>query len=145
MVIGLVDFDQQFVYLYMAIESIWNVMAHSDGLEGYWRGKWRMEWEASTLHTTSEHGVSSFITITTADARTSTASGRLHWRHYRFKRTHPFRRKKKTGFCASAITFQTQSTIIKVVLSLTGFRYKLSATNMCRVKCRQPATDSRLA
>ena len=28
------------------------------------KGKWRMEWVASTLHTTSEHGVSS---ITTAD------------------------------------------------------------------------------
>jgi len=32
-----------------------------------------MEWVASTLHTTSEHGVSS---ITTADAHTSTASSR---------------------------------------------------------------------
>jgi len=29
-------------------------------------GNWRMEWVASTLHTTSEHGVSS---ITIADAR----------------------------------------------------------------------------
>jgi len=33
-----------------------------------------MEWVASTLHTTSEHGVSS---ITTADAHTSAASSRL--------------------------------------------------------------------
>jgi len=32
--------------------------------EGKWRGNWRMEWVSSTLHTTSEHGVSS---ITTAD------------------------------------------------------------------------------
>jgi len=32
-----------------------------------------MEWVASTLHTTSEHGVSS---ITTADAHTSAASSR---------------------------------------------------------------------
>ena len=31
-------------------------------------GNWRMEWVASTLHTTSKHGVSS---ITTADAHTS--------------------------------------------------------------------------
>jgi len=38
------------------------------GREGKWRGNWRMEWVASTLHTTSEHGVSS---ITTADAHTS--------------------------------------------------------------------------
>jgi hypothetical protein len=38
---------------------------------------WRTEWVASTLHTTSEHGVSS---ITTADAHTSAASSRLNWR-----------------------------------------------------------------
>jgi len=36
-----------------------------------------MEWVASTLHTTSEHGVSS---ITTADAHTPAASSRLKWR-----------------------------------------------------------------
>jgi len=44
---------------------------------GKWRGNWRMEWVVSTLHTTSEHGVSS---ITTADAHTSAASSRLNWR-----------------------------------------------------------------
>ena len=60
----------------MFVESSWNVMAHDAG-EGKWRGNWRMEWLASTLHTTSEHGVSS---ITTADARTSAASSRLNWR-----------------------------------------------------------------
>ena len=47
------------------LESIWNVMAHGDAREGKWRGNWRMEWVASTLLTTSEHGVSS---ITTTDA-----------------------------------------------------------------------------
>ena len=36
-----------------------------------------MQWVASTLHTTSEHGAS---TITTADAHTSAASSRLNWR-----------------------------------------------------------------
>jgi len=36
-----------------------------------------MQWVASTLHTTSEYGVSS---ITTADAHTSAASSRLNWR-----------------------------------------------------------------
>ena len=46
------------------LQSSWNVMAHGDAREGKWRGNWRMEWVASTLHTTSEHGVSS---ITTAD------------------------------------------------------------------------------
>ena len=45
--------------------------------EGKWRGNWRMKWVTSTLHTTSEHGVSS---ITTADAHTSAASSRLNWR-----------------------------------------------------------------
>ena len=58
-------------------------------------------------HTTSEHGVSS---ITNADAHTSAASSRLNWRPCRFKWTRPFRRKTKSGFCACAITFQTQST-----------------------------------
>jgi len=46
--------------------------------KGKWRGNWWMEWVASTLHTTSEHGVSS---ITTADAHASAASSRLNWRH----------------------------------------------------------------
>jgi len=88
------------------VESSWNVIAHGDAREGKWRGNWRMEWVASTLHTTSEHGLSS---ITTADAHTSAASGRLNWRPRRFKWTRPFPRKTKPGFCACAITFQTQS------------------------------------
>ena len=83
------------------------VMAHGDAREGKWRGNWRMEWLASTLHTTSERGVSS---ITTADVHTSAASSGLNWRPRRFKWTLPFRRKTKSGFCACAITFQTQST-----------------------------------
>jgi len=66
-----------------------------------------MEWVASTLHTTSEPGVSS---ITTADENTSAASSRLKWRPRRLKWTRPFRRKTKSGFCACAITFQTRST-----------------------------------
>jgi len=57
-------------------------------------------------HTTSERGVS---TITYADAHTSAASSRLNWRPHRFKWTRPFRRKRKSGFGACAITFQTQS------------------------------------
>jgi hypothetical protein len=89
------------------LESSWNVMAHGDARKGKWSGNWRMEWVASSLHTTSELGVSS---ITTADAHTSAASSRLNWRPYRFKWTRPFRWKTKSGFCAGAITFQTQST-----------------------------------
>jgi len=85
-------------------------MAHSDAREGKWRGNWRMEWVASTLHTTSEHGISS---ITTADAHTSAVSSRLNWRSaadlnglVRFAE----RRNLKSGFCACAITFQLAST-----------------------------------
>jgi hypothetical protein len=57
-------------------------MAYGDARDGKWRGNWWMVWVASTLHTTSEHGVSS---ITTADAHTSTESSRLNWRPRRFK------------------------------------------------------------
>jgi len=39
------------------------------------KGNWQMEWVASTLNTTSEHGVTS---ITTTDAHTSGASSRLN-------------------------------------------------------------------
>ena len=52
-------------------------MAHGDVRQGKWRVNWRMEWVASTLHTTSEHGVSS---INTADAHNSAASSRLNCR-----------------------------------------------------------------
>jgi hypothetical protein len=55
------------------VESSWNVMAHGDAREGKWRGNWRVQLVASTLHTTSELGVCS---LTTADAHTSAASSR---------------------------------------------------------------------
>ena len=90
------------------VESSWNVMAHGDAREGKWRGNWRMECVDSTLHTTLEYGVSS---ITTADEHTLAVSSRLNWCPRRFKKTRPFRRNIKSGFCACAITFQTQSTI----------------------------------
>ena len=61
----------------LLLDCSWNMMAHDDARVGRWRGNWRMEWVASTLHTTSEHVVSS---ITTADAHTSAASSRLNWR-----------------------------------------------------------------
>jgi len=89
------------------VDSSWNVMAHGDAREGKWRGNLRMEWVASTLHTTSEHGVSS---IPTADAHSSAASSQLKWRPRRFKWTLPFRRKTKSGSCTCAITFQLAST-----------------------------------
>ena len=102
---------------YPALESSWNVMAHVDAREGKWRRNLRMEWVASTLHTTSVPGVSS---ITTSDAHTSAASSRLNWRPRRFKWTRPFRGKTKYGFCACAITFKTRSN------SLTTFRDSIS-------------------
>jgi hypothetical protein len=94
-------------WLLHVLDSSWNVMAHGDEREGKWRGNWRMEWVASTLHTTSEPGVSS---ITNADAHTSAASSRLNWRPRRFKWTRPFRRKTKSDLCACAITFQLACT-----------------------------------
>jgi len=78
-------------------------MAHDVAREGKWRRNCQMQWVASTLHTTSEHGVSS---IATADAHTSAASNRLNWHPRQYKWTRPFRRKKKSGFCACAIIFQ---------------------------------------
>ena len=63
--------------MFKVVDSSWNVMSHGDARDGKWRGNCRMQWVASTLHTTSEHGVSS---ITTADAHTSAASSRLKWR-----------------------------------------------------------------
>ena len=109
------------------LKSSWNAMAHGDAREGKWRGNWRMEWVANTLHTTSEHGVSS---ITTADTHTSAASSRLNWRPRRFKWTRPFRRKTKSGFCACAITFETQSPAIGEVETDTP-------TARMRVECLQ--------
>ena len=88
------------------VDSSWHVMVHSDAREGKWRGTWRMECLARTLHTTSEHGV---LSITTADTHTSLASSRLNWRLRRFKWTRPFRRKMKSGFCTCALTFQLAS------------------------------------
>ena len=38
-------------------------MTHGNAREGKWRGNWQMKWVASTLHTTSEHGVSNFTII----------------------------------------------------------------------------------
>ena len=94
------------------VDSSWNVMAHVDAREGKWRGNRWMEWVASTLRSTSEHGVSS---ITTADAHTSADSSRLNWPPlHRFKWTRPFRRKTKSGFCACAITFQLAFTTLRL-------------------------------
>jgi hypothetical protein len=98
----------------LLVESSWNVMAHGDTRAGKWRGNWWMEWVASTLYTISEHGVSS---ITTADAHNSVASSRLNWRPRWFKWTRPFSQKRKSGFCACAISFHTHSTLVNGYIS----------------------------
>jgi hypothetical protein len=92
------------------VESSWNVMAHGDARERKCEvetGEWSGYPVPFTLHTTSEHGVSS---ITTVDAHTSASSIRLNWYPCQFKWTSPFRQKMKSGFCTCPITFQTQST-----------------------------------
>ena len=90
------------------VEFSWNVMVHGDAWERKWWGNWRMEWVASTLHTTLEHGVSS---ITTADAHTSAASSRLNWRPTAdLNGLVRLAERRNPGFCACNITFQTQST-----------------------------------
>ena len=111
------------------LDSSWNVMVHVGAQKGKWTGNWRMEWVASTLHTSSEHGVSS---ITSVDAHTSAASGRLNWRPHQFKWSRPFRRKTKSGFCACAITFQLACTICIVHMPLLGLSVLL-----CVAKCRE--------
>ena len=89
------------------LDCKWNVVAHDDALEGKWRGNWPMQWVANTLHTTSEHGVCS---INTADAHTSAASSRLNRRPPAdLNGLVRFARKTKSGVCACAVTFQTQS------------------------------------
>jgi len=114
------------------VSSITRVRLKCDGTrwrrDGKWRGNWRIEWVASTLHTTSEHGVSS-ITIT--DVHTSAASSRLNWRPCRFKWTRPFHRKTKSGLCACAITFQTQSTLWRHIHSKRGRCLCLTAVQFC--------------
>jgi hypothetical protein len=78
-------------------------------------------------HSTSERGVSS---INNTDVHTSAVSSRLNWRPRRFKWTRPFRRKTKSGFCASAITFQTQSTATAPYASIQH-RDKLTFMYVC--------------
>jgi len=86
------------------VEMWWHTVMHGKGR----RGNWRMDCVAGTLHTTSEHGLSS---ITTADAHTSAASSRLNWRPPAdLNGLGRFALKTKSGFCGCAITFQLAST-----------------------------------
>jgi len=82
-----------------------------------------MQWVASTLHTTSEHGVSS---ITTADVHTSAVSSRLNWRPPAdLNGLLRFTRKKKSGLCACALTFQpTYNTLTVLKFQEFSGRFK---------------------
>ena len=85
----------------------WHTVTHGRRSEGE---KKRMEWVTNKRHTTAEHRPARAVQTLQADAHSSAASSRLNWRPRRFKWTRPFRRKTKSGFCAYAITFETQST-----------------------------------
>jgi len=69
-----------------------------------------MEWVTSKRHMTAEHRLAQAVQTLQADVYSSPASSRINWFPLRFKWTCPLRRKTKYGFCACAITFQTQST-----------------------------------
>jgi len=68
-----------------------------------------MEWLTSKRHMTAEHRLARAVQTVQANVHSSLANNRLIWRPRRFKWTRPFCRKTKSGFCARAITFQTQS------------------------------------
>jgi hypothetical protein len=105
----------------VVVECVWNVMAHGDAREKKQWGNWRMEWVASKRHMAAEHRVAWAVQTLQADVYSSPSSSRLNWLPRRFKWTRPLRRKTKSGFCACAITFQTQST--KMERKMTCFYY----------------------
>jgi len=72
-----------------------------------------MEWVTSKRHMTAEHRLARAVQTLQADVHSSPVSSRLVWHPCRFKWTRPFRRKKKPGFWACAITFQTQSNALQ--------------------------------
>ena len=111
--------------------------------DGKWRGNWRIEWVASTLHTTSKHGVSR---ITSADVHISAASSRLNWRPRRFKWTRPFRRKTKSGFCSCTITFQLAYTFCSVRCLITSSsKFHLAPLLFLLKDCRTKQIDPSLS
>jgi hypothetical protein len=57
---------------------------------------------------TAEHRLARAVQTLQAEVHSSPASSRLNLRPCRFKWTRPLRRTTKSGFCACAITFQTQ-------------------------------------
>jgi len=119
-------------------------MAHGDAREGNWRGNWRIHWVASTLHTTSEHGVSS---ITTAVAHTSAASSRLCDAPADLNGLVRFAERRNL-VSARVITFQTQSNARYTMFrgSVKGTGYPLhspvspSLPQLCFTVCHHIST-----
>ena len=100
-------------------------MVHGDASEGKWRGNWRMEWVASTVHTTSEHGVSS---ITTPDAHTSAASSRLNWRAPRADLNGLVRFAERRNLVLAHVPSHFNWPILTVSLQYTRLQLKCDGT-----------------
>jgi hypothetical protein len=96
-------------------------MAHGDARVGKWRENNRMEWVTSKRHMTAERRLARAVQTLQVDVHSSLASSRLNWRPHRFKRTRPFCRKTKSGFCACVFTFQTHSTCVSVAIASSYF------------------------
>ena len=88
----------------------WNVMAHGDVWEWKWRGNWRMEWVASTLHSTSEHATigSRGVRISGSNAGYTMFRGSVRVQATRSIRQFPLHFPSRASPCA--ITFQLDST-----------------------------------
>ena len=102
----------------------WHTVTHGKGSEG---GNWRMQWVDSTLHTTSEHGVSS---ITTADAA-HLGLPAVDWTDAplppgRFKWTRPFRPKDEIWFLRMCHHI-SNAVCLSVVWDQTGNRHSAYA------------------
>ena len=99
----------------------WHTVKHGRGSEGE---TGQMEWVASTLHTTSEHCVSS---ITTTDAHTSAASSQLNWRPSRFKWTQSVSLKDKIWFLRVRYHISTGLYLVRLsAVTWTILQLKLS-------------------
>ena len=92
-----------------------------------WRGNGRMEWVASTLHATSEHGVSS---ITIADAHTSAASSRLNWSPRLFKWTRPFPPERRNLVSARVPWHFNWPLLTELVFALVVYDYNRQSRDL---------------
>jgi len=89
-------------------------MAHGDAREGKWN--WWMEWVASTLTLPRNMAYPALLRLMrTPRLRLGDWTDAPH----RFKWNRPFHRETKSGFCACAITFQTQSTLFATLRCIT--------------------------